>query len=187
MLTIPKLINTAESIALDTQLVKEINPSIHIISYIDIYKDYHSGIQDLSDLYRKYNTSAFLIIFEKVPNIGHWGVLFRRNSQESVFYESYGFGIAKTLSMSDYSNRMTGGMNVIRMMLGEGNTLDENFFKHQAFDSNIKTYATCGFHSLSRVKFWENSNKDYNTFITSLKGISADAVVCLMLIDFLRK
>lgn len=203
--TIPNLVNRAETIPLDTELIHHIKPNLPIVSFIDLYNDYFGlnqdqsgylaspnhyfkkGLQNLDSLYTIYG-NQILIIFEQEPHIGHWGVLFRVSPYKSVFYESYGFGISKVLSLSKYTNDVCNGQNVIKMMLSNtpGMSLDENFYHHQAFDTANRKYSTCGFHALSRLKFSELTNTEYNTFITSLTGIKPDAVVCLMLIDSLR-
>lgn len=131
--------------------------------------------------------SYVIILFEQLPNMGHWvGMLRYGNIIE--YYDSYAGPIEHPLIYSNGNNEALEQPNgLIKRLLDNSNfKVVYNGMKVQGSDSDIKT---CGRHIASRIKFLEDYSMDlsqYNNFLKTMKktlNTTTDDIITYLIDD----
>lgn len=131
--------------------------------------------------------SYVIILFEQLPNLGHW-VSLMKYGNTIEYYDSYAGPIEHPLIYSENNNEVLGQPHgLIKRLLDNSNyKVVYNGMKVQSSDSDIKT---CGRHIASRIKFLEDYDMNlsqYNIFLKSIKkalNSSTDDIISYLIDD----
>jgi hypothetical protein len=156
-----KLMNIALS---DKQILKAVDYKTNLILYPDICK-----IKKIDDMLGKFGSC--IILYESKPNYGHWTCIFKVDSNEIEFFNSYG-------DSSPYEGYPDGSLDFIpddfrivsnqnysylsKLLIDSPYNLSYNQYDFQSGGIGIKT---CGRHVANRLNFRNLSLDEYYKFI----------------------
>jgi hypothetical protein len=142
-------------------------------SYIIKYSD----LSEFSDLSQAFGSKQFIIILiESNVNSGHWVSMYRKSSNEYIYFNSYGKKYDSDLDfISKMKNKILGNdVNTIRNLLETKDTLNYNHVKYQSPKSQV-----CGRYVINFVRQMRNglSLKEYQSYLKKNKIGSYDETI----------
>ena len=132
-----------------------INPKIIKYSELNNY----NNIEDLLP----YDESYIIILWEQVPNIGHWTALLRYKDTIE-YYDSYGKPIEYPLTFTnkDMNNNLNQYPNLLKRLLNKAPF--KIIYNNKQVQSDNLDIKTCGRHVANRIKFMLNYGYDLNKY-----------------------
>lgn len=106
------------------------------------------NIVKYSDLLSIDNLPCF-ILYEQLPNVGHWTLLFRRNDGMIEFFDPYGITVDDELSWTFYDEETKQKKPLVNMLL----KTDENNFEINKIPYQGPNSITCGLWCCIRLLY----------------------------------
>jgi hypothetical protein len=156
----------------DTDIMHLMGNRAKILTYKDIYN--YSNIDSLLKPY-----DVVIILFETVPDKGHWTILFKRNKKQIEFFDSYGFIVDVELDYVDkkYKNQLKENYRYLTRLIYESPyELEYNPYKFQKMKKDINT---CGRWCVLRYEYKKLTIDQFYKLINSVK-IDKDILVTLL-------
>jgi hypothetical protein len=154
----------------DDDMAELLNGKYKIVTSRELSK--YRNIDDLLEPY-----GHCIILYESMPNNGHWTALMKRPRGRLEFFDSYGLTPDSELGWLDPEWKRQSKQthtNLIRLMLKSPYTLEYNDHKLQGKGREI---ATCGRHVVCRIRCRRMNIDNYAKMISSVDGMSPDDVV----------
>jgi hypothetical protein len=171
------IIKKYENVALSNiDILKLLDHKANIILYPDLHK--YKNIDEILEPY-----GACVLLFEAVPQYGHWVCLFKVNNDTLEFFNPYGgYPDDSLLSINKYFRKISkqDKPKLSLLMLNSPYKLTYNEFPFQKKHKNVKT---CGRHCVFRLlnRFLNlYQYLDFLNFLSKKWNLDYDAIVTIL-------